>query len=62
MIYLLERLTQLESTNVQNWVNLAVIYKETGRKQDAINAVNKVIEMDPGNKQYAEKFLQDLNK
>lgn len=51
---------QVEPKNPQNWIELAKIYAEQGRIDEAIEATEKVIELDPANAGYAQEFISQL--
>ena len=50
----------LEPKNVDNWVKLAMLYKQTGNIEEARAAAEKAIEIDPSIRQYAQDFLNGL--
>lgn len=56
---LAKRIVTLEPTPA-NWVNLAKLYAQRGEKDNAIEAVNEAIKLDPGIEQYAKEFLDKL--
>ena len=63
VIYIYEALTgRLEKNNVENWINLAKLYAQDGRIDEARAAAEKVIELDPGNAGYAQEFINSLGK
>lgn len=53
-------LVRLEPKNVQAWVNLAKLYADDGQKEQAINAVNKAVELDHTIQKYADEFINKL--
>ncbi len=63
VIYIYEALTgQLEKNNVENWINLAKLYAQVGRINEARVTGEKVIELDPGNAGYAQEFIDSLGQ
>lgn len=62
VLKLYERLSGLEENNAEIWANLANIYAQAGRKEEAKNAAEKAIELNPAIKENAEKFIQRLEE
>ncbi|OGF25991.1 hypothetical protein A2303_02605 [Candidatus Falkowbacteria bacterium RIFOXYB2_FULL_47_14] len=62
IIKLYEALTGLEPKNTRNWIELAKLYAQTGEKEKAREAVEKVVEIDPASEQYAHDFIDELEK
>jgi len=55
-------LTEQETTNASNWVQLANLYKDQGDIEKARAAAEKAIELDPSLKSGATDFINSLNK
>lgn len=55
-------LGRIEPKNYKNWINLAKLYAEDGKKEQAIEAVNKAVELDHSIQQYADQFINKLNQ
>jgi O-antigen ligase/tetratricopeptide (TPR) repeat protein len=51
---------QVEPKNPQNWIELAKVYADQGKIDEAREAAGKVIELDPANAQYAKEFIDQL--
>lgn len=62
ILILQERLTQLEPDNIRFWIDLSKLYADNGDKEKAKNAAEQAIRIDPNIKQYAEQFIQSLEK
>ncbi|MDD4900790.1 MAG: O-antigen ligase family protein [Patescibacteria group bacterium] len=60
MLILYERWTDMEPSNVKVWVNLSLLYEQVGKKDQAINAAKKAMELDASLKQSAEEFIWKL--
>lgn len=62
-IPVLEQMTKDYPTKSQYWGSLATAYAQTGRKEEAISAARKVLELsagDPATKAEAEQFIRSL--
>lgn len=62
VIKLLERLADLEPGNAKAWINLALLYKETGKKEQAAKAAVRAMEIDKSLRSAAEEFIRQLEK
>lgn len=60
VLKLYERLSGLEENNAEIWANLANLYAQAGRKEEAKNAALKAVVLNPAMKETAEKFIQRL--
>jgi len=56
------QLARLEPNDVQAWINLAKLYAQVGRKEEAIEAAQKAAELDPSLKASVERFIGDLGQ
>jgi tetratricopeptide (TPR) repeat protein len=57
---LYEKLVSLEDNNPNYFINLAKIYAQLGKIEEAIEAVEKSVELDPSLRASAENFIQQL--
>lgn len=62
LFVLYHQLLRLEPLNAKAMARLAVVCKELGKKQEAIEMVKKAIEIDPSLKENGNKFLESLEK
>ena len=60
IIKLYEKLARLEGETAEIWANLAKLYAEAGRKEEAKNAALKAADLNPSLKAEAEKFIKAL--
>ncbi|MCG2686781.1 tetratricopeptide repeat protein, partial [Candidatus Parcubacteria bacterium] len=61
MAEVLEQLINIQPDGA-NYARLAAVYKEMGKYNEALAAVQKAVELDPSLKAEAEKFIQMLNQ
>ncbi|MDO8667572.1 MAG: O-antigen ligase family protein [bacterium] len=62
MLILCERWSIMEPNNVQPWVNLSLLYEQTGNKDKAIEMAKKAGALDPSLKSAVEEFIRNLEK
>ncbi len=62
IISLYERLSQLESNNVNVWINLAKMYAEAGRSDKAVGAAEKAAELDPSLQTNVNNFIIEVEQ
>ncbi len=60
LIKLYEGLSGLNKNNVDFWIDLAAIYREQGMREKAIEAAQKVGELDASLRASVEKFIKEL--
>ena len=62
MVVLARQLTSIVPNDPNYWINLAKLEQKNGNTQAAINAANKVSELDPKLKADVDKFIAELQK
>lgn len=62
VIKLYERLTVLEPKTTSHWINLVKLYAQVGEIDKAKKAVGHATSTDPSLNEYAEQFLEELEK
>ncbi|OGF23826.1 hypothetical protein A3H09_01745 [Candidatus Falkowbacteria bacterium RIFCSPLOWO2_12_FULL_45_13] len=60
VLILYERWSVLEPTNATLWVNLSLLYEQAGKKDKAVAAAKKAMELDPSLKPAAQEFIWKL--
>ena len=61
VVKLYETLTKdKERKKVENWINLAKLYAQTGNNTKAIEAAEQAMKIDPSIRQYAEEFISSM--
>lgn len=60
ILKLYERLSVLEEKNVKIWIDLAILYKQTGDKDKAIQSALKASEIDKSLEQSVQQFIKEL--
>ena len=53
-------ITRTDQKNTTAWINLAKIYAQSGRKDEAIKAAEKAAELEPNYRSYADEFINSL--
>lgn len=60
LISVVEKRIELDPSNIQNRITLAASYLEAGRREDAVRAIQKIIELDPSFKERGEYYISEI--